>query len=74
MGNKGIYAGRAKRENAVDYISPAENRNYWKDIVHANLKFPVPQTADSFLTKLVTTQYLITLLQEIVIKLQIHFI
>lgn len=74
VGNKGFYAGRTKLENVVNFNSPAENGNHWKDIVRGKLKFPVPKTTNSFLTKLVTTQYLITLVQEIVIKLQIHFI
>jgi hypothetical protein len=35
----------------VDDVIPAEDRIHWKDVVNAKLKFPVPQRADSFLTK-----------------------
>lgn len=49
--NKGIYAGGAQCENVVDHISPAEDRNHWRAVVKAKLKFPVPQRSDSFLTK-----------------------
>jgi len=49
--NEGIYAGGAQSENVVDHISPADDRIYWMNVVNAKLKFPVPQRADSFLTK-----------------------
>jgi hypothetical protein len=49
--NKGIYTGEVQCENVVDHISPTEDRNHWRDVVNAKLKFPVPQRSDSFLTK-----------------------
>jgi hypothetical protein len=35
----------------VDHITPAEERNHWRNVVNAKLKFPIPQRADRFLTK-----------------------
>ena len=61
--NKWIYAGRAQFENMVDHISSAEDRNHWRDVVNAKFKFPVPERANSFLTKWVTTHFWRTLLQ-----------